>query len=81
MWGKIYWPIALTVASVIMFGIPELIALFTNPANTLSDYSWSELNVTVAYGHGIHTVAWWASIVVWFVFVVVITIHIWWRGA
>jgi dolichyl-phosphate-mannose--protein O-mannosyl transferase len=76
-WGKYYWPIALIVVSVAMFGIPELIALFTNQANTLSQYSWDELHVS---GIAVHNVAWLVSLIVWLVFVVVITLHIWWRS-
>jgi hypothetical protein len=76
-WGKYYWPIALLIAAVGMFGIPELIALFTNHANTLSDYSWEELGV---HGVRIDNVAWVFSLVVWLMFVVIITLHIWWKG-
>jgi hypothetical protein len=75
-WGKYYWPFALLFASVCLFGIPELIALFTNRANTLSEYSWDELHIN---GLPVHGMAWFASLVVWLVFAVVITAHIWWR--
>ena len=34
-WGRHYWPWFLITGSL-GFGIPELIALFTNSANTLS---------------------------------------------
>jgi hypothetical protein len=27
-----------------------------------------------------HSVAWWASVIAWLLFVGVITYHIWWRG-
>jgi hypothetical protein len=66
------------VVTVLLFGVPELIALFTNQANTLSDYSWDELDVH-GFNH-IPTVAWYASLIVWLIFVVVITAHIWWKG-
>jgi hypothetical protein len=79
VWGIRYWPVFLSVASA-FFLIPELIALFTNASNTLSDYCWNQLHVNVSFGHGAHTVAWWFSLVAWFMFVVLITIHIWWRG-
>ena len=59
-----------------MFGIPELIAIVTNSANTLSDYAWNELRVGSI---PLHTVAWYISLAVWLMFVVVITAHIWWR--
>lgn len=75
-WGKYYWPYFFILVSVI-FLVPELIALFSNPANTLSDYSWQELHVT-GYVR-IHTLAWWLSLIGWLLFVVVITAHIWWR--
>jgi hypothetical protein len=76
MWGRVYWPVALLVMSVGFFGIPELIALFTNPANTLSDYAWDQLQVGSI---PVHLVAWYISLVVWLLFVVIITMHIWWR--
>lgn len=76
MWGNTYWPIGLIAASV-AFLVPELYALFTNVRNTLSWYCWRELHVGTAYGHGVHTAAWWLSIAAWLVFVVVITGHIW----
>lgn len=83
-WGRYYWPIVLISGSSLigcLVGIPELIALATNPANTLSDYAHFELNVTTGtVANGIHTVAWWASLVIWLLFVVIITWHIWWAG-
>jgi hypothetical protein len=78
MWGNYYWPRGLAVVSV-AFLIPELYALFTNPANTLSDYCWRELNVSASWGHGAHSVAWWLSLAAWLLFTVVITLHIWFR--
>lgn len=76
LWGKLYWPFFLILTSC-LFLIPELIGLFTNPANTLSEYAWDELDV-----HGfqhIHTLAWWLSLCSWGLFVVIITLHIWWK--
>lgn len=78
LWGHTYWPLFILAVSA-AFGIPELYALATNPANTLSDYSWGELHVGRSYPP-LHTVAWFASLVIWLVFVVVITWHIWWRS-
>ena len=78
-WGLYYWPTYLTIGSL-FFLIPELVALFTNAANTLSDYCWRELSVNVTFGHGAHTVAWWFSLVSWGMFIVLITMHIWWRS-
>jgi hypothetical protein len=79
VWGNWYWPVGLTVVAV-AFAVPELFALFTNVNNTLSDYCWRELSVNVAWGHGRHTFAWWASLALWVSFVVAITGHIWWRS-
>lgn len=78
-WGLVYWPVGLTALSL-LFLPAELIALFTNPANTLSDYCWHELNVTRAFTFDAHGVAWWASFASWLLFVIVITMHIWFRA-
>lgn len=75
-WGKLYWPYLIIVVSF-MFGIPELIALFTNVKNTLSDYARYELHVGVAFQHSMPTLAWWSSLIVWATFVIWITAHIW----
>jgi hypothetical protein len=78
LWGRLYWPYWMILTSLTFLG-PELGALFTDVRNTLSDYARYELNVGVALpGHGVHTLAWWASLTGWGVFVVVITLHIWW---
>jgi hypothetical protein len=66
------------LVAAIAFAIPEVYALFTNAQNTLSDYSWDELDL-----HGrfpIHTLAWNISLICWLLFVIVITMHIWWKG-
>ena len=76
MWGNWYWPRGLITVSV-AFLVPELISLFTNPQNTLSAYCWRELHVGAAYGNGIHTIAWWASLAAWTLFFAAITAHIW----
>lgn len=75
-WGRLYWPFFIIVTSALFLG-PELIATFTNRANTLSEYAWAELRVS---GLAIHDIAWYISIVAWLLFVVVITAHIWWRS-
>lgn len=75
-WGNRYWPVFLIVVSI-AFLIPELYALATNAYNTLSDYAWRELNVTRAFEFTMHSVAWYASLSAWLLFVVVITLHIW----
>lgn len=80
-WGRIYWPLALIAASL-LFGPAELIALFTNSLNTLSDYSEYELGILDITGHPVnqHTVAWFLTLAVWVLFAVVITLHIWFRA-
>jgi hypothetical protein len=75
-WGKAYWPFFLLAVSG-AFLIPEIYALFTNAANTLSEYSWDELHVT-GFQH-VHSLAWYFSLISWILFFVVITMHIWFR--
>lgn len=77
LWGDLYWPYWMTVTSL-TFLVPELIALFTNVQNTLSDYARTQLHVGVAFQHNIHTLAWYSSLLVWLTFAAWITIHIWW---
>jgi hypothetical protein len=83
-WGLTYWPYFLIVSAVWLalgFGIPEAIALASHASshldNTLSQYARTDLGVSVAVQTTVHTVAWWCSFVVWMVFVVFITGHIW----
>ena len=74
-WGKVWWPWWIILTST-TFGVPEIIAIVTNYLNTLSEYARYELNV--APHVTVHTVAWYVSLIVWLLFVVVITAHIWW---
>lgn len=76
MWGNWYWPRGLVIVSL-AFAVPELYALATNVQNTLSWYCWRELGVGSVSRNGIHTLAWWCSIIAWLLFTVVITAHIW----
>lgn len=66
---------------VLGLGIPELIALFTSrnthTDNTLSNYSWIELHVSSTIT--VHTVAWWVSLTVTLVSLVILILHIWWH--
>lgn len=78
MWGNTYWPAGLITVSV-AFLVPELYALLTNSANTLSDYCWRQLGIRTAWGNGVHTLAWWFSLITWLLFAVVITGHIWFK--
>lgn len=75
-WGLVYWPTWLTLIGLTLLPM-EIYALLTNPANTLSEYAWHELNVTHAFRFTANGVAWWVSFVMWILFVVVITLHIW----
>jgi hypothetical protein len=76
-WGLLYWPYWMILTGL-TFLVPEISALCTNYRNTLSDYSRYELSVGTSFGHGVHTVAWYVSLIGWLLFVVVITLHIWW---
>lgn len=80
MWGNWYWPAGLCIMSA-LFVPAELFALLTNANNTLSDYCWRELHVTRALEISGHGAAWWASFIAWVLFVVIITLHIWYRSA
>lgn len=76
-WGREYWPIFLIITSV-AFLVPEIIALFTNTKNTLSDYAWFELNITVPQERfSAHTAAWFLSLGMWIVIAIWLTYHIW----
>lgn len=75
-WGRYYWPFYLVLASL-LFIVPELIALFTNYRNTLSQYSWAELHVNPHVS--LHIMAWYLSLGAWTLFAIVITLHIWFR--
>jgi hypothetical protein len=63
-------------AVVMIFAPAELIALFTNHVNTLSDFSRYEIGIRGTVMHpGVP--AWWISLAGWLLFVVIITGHIW----
>lgn len=73
-WGLPYWTGFLITVSI-GFLVAEFIALFTNVWNTLSYFAWYEMGISGTISP--HTPAWWASLIAWCVFVVVITAHIW----
>ena len=76
-WGNVYWPIFLIAVSV-LFLVPEILALATNAANTLSDYARHELGVPVNSTKPVlHTAAWLLSLGAWLVGVFWLTKHIW----
>ena len=80
-WGRAYWPVFLIVSAVWLilgFGVPEAISLVFRPLhvdNTLSFYARSELNVSLQTT--VHTLAWYLTFIMWIMFVVFITAHIW----
>jgi hypothetical protein len=79
-WGYYYWPTYITICAIAFLPV-ELYALITNQVqNTLSDYCWHELNVTRALTFDAHGIAWWASLIMWALFVIAITLHIWYRS-
>lgn len=84
-WGNTYWPVFLIISGLWVlsgFGIPESLALMTQPSthldNTLSYYARVQLHANVAMGPtAMHTAAWWITFTVWMMFVLFITAHIW----
>lgn len=83
-WGKEYWPVFLLISTAWIatgFGIPEGFSLASDPSkhldNTLSYYARTQLHANIAVAGGMHTVAWWATFVLWMIFVIFITAHIW----
>jgi hypothetical protein len=70
----------LSIASLFVL-VPELFAVFTNAGNSLSEYAWRKLHVGLSFSpNGVHTLAWWLSLIAWGFFVVIMTAHIWWRA-
>ncbi len=82
-WGRTWWPVFLIISSAWIlagFGIAETIALLARRTydNTLSNYARVQLHVPLNASLS-HTVAWWLSLLTWMMFVVVMTVHIWWN--
>lgn len=77
-WGHWYWPLGMAV-TLLLFLPAELFAVFTNVGNTLSYYAWTQLHVGLAYANNMDSVGWYSSLILWLLFVVIITAHIWWR--
>lgn len=76
-WGRYYWPIALIVISI-LFMPAEVLALLTNTKNTLSDYAWYELDITVpTEKFTAHTAAWFLTLGMYITVVVWLFYHIW----
>lgn len=81
-WGHWYWPIFLITSALFIltaFGIPELIAIFTQVSthtdNTLSAYAQRELGVSAQLT--VHTIAWYLSLITWVFLTTLLTWHIW----
>lgn len=76
MWGKVYWPLWLTVVTLSLLG-PEIYALATNANNTLSDWVWRQLNVT--RNQQDWTAAHFLVFGVWLTLVIWLTFHFFFR--
>lgn len=79
MWGNWYWPVWLSAVALTFLG-PELYAVATDVKNTLSWYCWRELHIDVVWGGGIHSVAWWNSLLAFILIIVALIAHIWWKA-
>lgn len=75
-WGRYYWPAYLVIASL-GFLTAELIGIATNVANTLSDFSRYELGEYPGEPLFAHPWPWWLSLILYCIFTVWITGHIW----
>lgn len=77
-WGHVYWPYYLIVAAI-LFLSPEIYALVTNSANTLSAYVWQLLHVPTKGQHWSHTAAWLLTQGMFIVTVFWLWRHFWWH--
>jgi hypothetical protein len=75
-WGPHYWPWALIGISVVILA-PEIYALATNAANSLSWYSWTELHVRPVTPFTKHSAAWLLSQGTFLVLAFWLWLHIW----
>jgi hypothetical protein len=75
-WGPDYWPWVLIAVSITI-GVPEIYAIATNTANTLSWYSWHELHVTPGQPFSRHTAAWLLSQGLFLLMTFWLWLHIW----
>lgn len=78
LWGNTYWPIYI-IGATLTFLIPEIIALFTNSVNTLSDYAWRNLGFP---SHGTRipdTAAWFLTQGAFIVVALWLLLHIWYH--
>lgn len=77
-WGHVYWPWYLAVTAI-GFLTPELYALFTNTDNTLSDYAWHELGVSLSTKPIVHSAAWLLTQGMFIVMAIWLVLHIWYH--
>lgn len=77
-WGHVYWPYFLIAVSV-AFLTPEVYAIVSNTANTLSAYLWLELHVPARDQHWSHTAAWLLTQGVYGIVVFWLWRHVWWH--
>ncbi len=76
MWGERYWPVWLIVVLCTFLG-PEIYALVTNSANTLSDWIWTILHVRSAQSPLKWSAAQLLTFGAWCVLVWWLTLHFW----
>ena len=80
-WSLAYWPAYLAAAAVLLL-VPEIYALVTNHANTLSDYVWRMLRVRPGQAVGAWDAARLLTFGAWCTAVAWLTGHFWfglWR--
>lgn len=77
-WGHVYWPYYL-IAFAVLFLAPEIYALVSNSANTLSAYIWQLLHVPTRGQHWSHTAAWVLTQGMFAVTAYWLWRHIWWH--
>jgi hypothetical protein len=77
-WGNQVWPWFLIVVTVAFLSF-ELYALFTNTANTLSDYAWRELHLSTARQRLVHNAAWFLTQGAYLVTIAWLWQHIWYH--
>lgn len=78
-WGREYWTYYLIAAGSLFAG-PEIYALLTNAANTLSDYSRYELGAHFTVSGQVfqhYNVAWSLSLLAYVILSIELVRHIW----
>jgi hypothetical protein len=77
-WGNDVWPWFLIVVTLTFIGF-EGYALFTNTANTLSDYIWRELHVRPLEPFNRHNAAWLLTQGVYVTIAFWLWLHLWYH--